>query len=96
MKEKNTFHINGYLGLFILLIMVLTGGWLVYLAVMNETILTGVLGLILWLISALFVNISTSFCALGLKPIKRSLPSFWIKISSSIDPKKELIFNFNE
>ena len=56
MKEKNTFHINGYLGLFILLIMVLTGGWLVYLAVMNETILTGVLGLILWLISALFVS----------------------------------------
>ena len=56
MKEKNTFHINGYLGLFILLIMILTGGWLVYLAVMNETILTGVLGLILWLISALFVS----------------------------------------
>lgn len=56
MKEKKTFHVNGYLGLFILLIMVIVGGWLIYLAVVNETIITGILGGIIWLISAFFVS----------------------------------------
>lgn len=56
MKEKNTFHINGYLGLFILLIMVIGGGSLIYLTVINETILTGILGALLWIIAGFFVS----------------------------------------
>lgn len=56
MKEKNTFHINGYLGLLILLLMVICGGWLMYLTVINETILTAVLGALIWIISGFFVS----------------------------------------
>lgn len=56
MKEKNTFHINGYLGLFILLIMVLGGGYLFYLTVINETIVTAILGALIWIISGFFVS----------------------------------------
>lgn len=56
MKEKNTFHINGYLGLFILLIMVLGGGYLIYLTIINETIVTAILGALIWIISGFFVS----------------------------------------
>ncbi|MGX7024434.1 SPFH domain-containing protein [Vagococcus hydrophili] len=56
MKEKNTFHINGYLGLLILLIMVLSGGFLFYLTVMNETIGTAIFGAVIWIIAGLFFS----------------------------------------
>jgi len=56
MKEKNTFHINGYLGLFILLIMVLGGGWLFYLTIINETLATGIIAALLWIISGFFIS----------------------------------------
>lgn len=56
MKEKNTFHINGYLGLFILLIMVLGGGWLFYLTIINETLATGIIAALLWIISGFFFS----------------------------------------
>ena len=56
MKEKNTFHINGYLGLLILLFMVIGGGWLFYLTILNETVVTGIFGALLWLISGLFIS----------------------------------------
>lgn len=56
MKEKNTFHINGYLGLLILLVMVITGGWLIYLTVLKESILMGVLGTLIWIISGFFLS----------------------------------------
>ncbi|MEG2253840.1 MAG: SPFH domain-containing protein [Vagococcus sp.] len=56
MKEKNTFHINGYLGLLILLFMVIGGGWLFYLTILNETVVTGIFGVLLWLISGLFIS----------------------------------------
>lgn len=56
MKEKNTFHINGYLGLFILLIMVLGGGWLFYLTIINETLATGIIASLLWIISGFFIS----------------------------------------
>ncbi|MEG0284580.1 MULTISPECIES: SPFH domain-containing protein [Vagococcus] len=56
MKEKNTFHVNGYLGLFILLIMVLGGGGLIYLTIIKESILMGILGALLWIISGFFLS----------------------------------------
>lgn len=56
MKEKNTFHINGYLGLFILLIMVLGGSWLFYLTIINETLATGIIAALLWIISGFFIS----------------------------------------
>lgn len=56
MKEKNTFHINGYLGLFILLIMILSGGWLFYLTVINETLITGIIAALIWIISGFFIS----------------------------------------
>ena len=56
MKEKNTFHINGYLGLLILLIMVITGGWLIYLTILKESILMGILGTLIWIISGFFLS----------------------------------------
>lgn len=56
MKEKKPFHINGYLGLLILLAMILTGGYLFYLTVINETISTAIFGSIIWIISGLFIS----------------------------------------
>lgn len=56
MKEKNTFHINGYLGLFILLAMIGAGGYLFYLTIINETLSTAIFGSLIWIISALFIS----------------------------------------
>lgn len=56
MKEKKPFHINGYIGLLILLVMILAGGYLFYLTVMNETISTAIFGGIIWIISGLFIS----------------------------------------
>ncbi len=56
MKEKKPFHINGYLGLLILLAMILTGGYLFYLTIINETISTAIFGSIIWIISGLFIS----------------------------------------
>lgn len=56
MKEKNTFHINGYLGLFILLLMIISGGWLFYLTIINESFLTGIIATLIWIISGFFLS----------------------------------------
>lgn len=56
MEEKNTFHINGYLGLFILLAMIGAGGYLFYLTIINETLTTAIFGALIWIISALFIS----------------------------------------
>ena len=56
MEEKNIFHINGYLGLFILIMMIAGGGYLFYLTIINETIGTAILGALIWIISGLFIS----------------------------------------
>lgn len=56
MEEKNTFHINGYFGLFILLAMIGAGGYLFYLTIINETLTTAIFGALIWIISALFIS----------------------------------------
>ena len=56
MEEKNTFHINGYLGLFILIMMIAGGGYLFYLTIINETIGTAILGALIRIISGLFIS----------------------------------------
>lgn len=56
MEEKNTFHINGYLGLFILLAMIGAGGYLFYLTIINETLTTAIFDALIWIISALFIS----------------------------------------
>ncbi|MHC5229753.1 SPFH domain-containing protein [Enterococcus sp. LJL99] len=56
MKEKKTFHVNGYLALIVLGVLVLAGGYLLYYGVTQEKIVWVIFSIILWLISALFLS----------------------------------------
>lgn len=56
MKEKNTFHVNGYLGLAVLIAMILGAAYLFYLGIMNESFPQTFTSIIIWIISALFIS----------------------------------------
>lgn len=56
MEEKKTFHVNGYLGLLILIIGMIGGAYLFYLGVTNESGLELVLSIFIWLIAILFIS----------------------------------------
>lgn len=56
MEEKKTFHVNGYLALVVLLVLIIVGGFSFYAGVMNEAILLIGVGVLLWGISALFIS----------------------------------------
>ena len=56
MKEKNTFHINGYLGLLILIILMILGVYLFIQGVTNESVLQVISSIILWVVSVLFIS----------------------------------------
>lgn len=56
MKEKKTFHVNGYLALVFLGLLVLAGGYLLYYGIMQERIALITISIILWIISALFLS----------------------------------------
>lgn len=56
MEEKKTFHVNGYIALVILIILTVIGGYCVYLGVADERVGMLIVGLVLWVISALFLS----------------------------------------
>lgn len=56
MKEKKTFHVNGYLALIVLVGLIIIGGFSFYLGVTNEHFRYIVLALILWGTSILFLS----------------------------------------
>lgn len=56
MQEKNTFHVNGYLGLVVLIIFLISGGFILYQGVEFEQTWKIVTAIILWIISILFLS----------------------------------------
>ncbi|MEI5989625.1 SPFH domain-containing protein [Enterococcus crotali] len=56
MEEKKTFHVNGYIALVVLIILTVIGGYCVYLGVADERVGMLIVGLVLWVISALFLS----------------------------------------
>lgn len=56
MTEKKTFHVNGYLGLLILVIGMIGGVYLFYLGITNESALELILSIVIWLIAILFIS----------------------------------------
>ncbi|MBO0472965.1 SPFH domain-containing protein [Enterococcus ureasiticus] len=56
MEEKKTFHVNGYIALVVLVILIIIGGYFTYIGVMDESFGMITIGLVLWGISALFLS----------------------------------------
>ncbi|EOH96903.1 SPFH domain-containing protein/band 7 family protein [Enterococcus moraviensis ATCC BAA-383] len=56
MEEKKTFHVNGYVALVVLVILIGIGGYCLYFGVTNESFGLFTIGLVLWVISALFLS----------------------------------------
>ena len=56
MNEKKTFHVNGYLGLVVLLGLLVGGGYLFYLGVETQTAWQMITAVILGVIALLFLS----------------------------------------
>jgi regulator of protease activity HflC (stomatin/prohibitin superfamily) len=56
MKEKNTFHVNGYLGLFVLIGLMLAGIYVFYMGVTTDSVFQIVASIVLWIMSILFIS----------------------------------------
>ena len=56
MTEKQTFHVNGYLALVVLIGLLVGGGYLFYHGFVNEIVLEIVLSILLWIVSFLFLS----------------------------------------
>lgn len=56
MKEKKTFHVNGYVALVVLVILLVIGGYCLYIGVIDERFSMITIGMVLWVISALFLS----------------------------------------
>lgn len=56
MEEKKTFHVNGYLALVVLVILLVIGGYSFYVGVMDESFGMITIGAVLWIISGLFLS----------------------------------------
>lgn len=56
MEEKKTFHVNGYIALVILIILIVIGGYCLYFGVADESVGMLTVGVVLWVISALFLS----------------------------------------
>ncbi|MFD2308300.1 SPFH domain-containing protein [Enterococcus termitis] len=56
MEEKKTFHINGYLALIVLIILIVIGGYSFYFGVIDESLVMITISIILWVISGLFLS----------------------------------------
>lgn len=56
MQEKNTFHVNGYLGLIVLLGSLVGGGYLFYLGVENETPWQIIMAILIGFIAIIFMS----------------------------------------
>lgn len=56
MKEKQTFHVNGYLALVVLIGLLIGGAYMFYDGAVNDRALEIVIGVVLWIISFLFLS----------------------------------------
>ncbi|MFC4772895.1 SPFH domain-containing protein [Enterococcus hermanniensis] len=56
MKEKNAFHINGYIGLVGLILILLAGLWCVATGDTQDSFGMIIVGILLWIIAALFLS----------------------------------------
>ena len=56
MQEKNTFHVNGYLGLIVLLASLIGGGYLFYLGVESETPWQIIMAILIGFIAIIFMS----------------------------------------
>ncbi|MDA9471829.1 SPFH domain-containing protein [Enterococcus sp. 5H] len=56
MEEKKTFHVNGYIALVVLVILIIIGGYSFYFGVVDESFVMITISLILWVVSALFLS----------------------------------------
>ncbi|WP_086443923.1 SPFH domain-containing protein [Candidatus Enterococcus lemimoniae] len=56
MEEKKTFHVNGYIALLVLIILLVIGSYSFYVGVTDERFSMITIGFVLWVISALFLS----------------------------------------
>ncbi len=56
MEEKKTFHVNGYIALVVLIILIVIGGYCFYFGVTDESIAMITVSIVLWVISGLFLS----------------------------------------
>lgn len=56
MKEKQTFHVNGYLALVVLIALMIGGGYLFYDGILRNAIWELTVSVILWIIAILFIS----------------------------------------
>lgn len=55
-KEKKTFHVNGYFGLLVLFIVLLLGAYVFFLGVTNESVLEIISSIVILIIAILFIS----------------------------------------
>ncbi len=56
MQEKKTFHINGYIGLILLLALMLGGAALFYSGVTDQNVTKTIFALVIWVVAVLFIS----------------------------------------
>lgn len=56
MKEKQTFHVNGYLALIVLIALMIGGGYLFYDGIVRHAVWELVISVVLWIIAILFIS----------------------------------------
>lgn len=56
MEEKRTFHVNGYIALVVLVILIIIGGYSFYFGVVDESFVMITISFVLWVVSALFLS----------------------------------------
>ncbi|MDT2685896.1 SPFH domain-containing protein [Enterococcus gallinarum] len=56
MKEKQTFHVNGYLALIVLIALMIGGGYLFYDGIVRNAVWELVISVLLWIIAILFIS----------------------------------------
>ena len=56
MKEKQTFHVNGYLALIVLIALMIGGGYLFYDGIVRNAVWELVISGVLWIIAILFIS----------------------------------------
>ena len=56
MKEKQTFHVHGYLALIVLIALMIGGGYLFYDGIVRNAVWELVISVVLWIIAILFIS----------------------------------------
>ena len=56
MKEKQTFHVNGYLALIVVIALMIGGGYLFYDGIVRNAVWELVISVVLWIIAILFIS----------------------------------------